>query len=144
MTADTFCAGNRALYQQERRQLGVGGIGKRCVIGFGSPVEGLAQLAHLLGHRKVADADLAQGMVELADEDVEQGLGSLGGLRPLAFQPVQQQDHVQAIEFETALDRVGDAEFGVEQRLAGALHGRVIELLPDNLGAALAEQALKH
>ena len=55
------------------------------LIGLHPAVEGLAQLAHLLADREVADAHLAQGVVERRDIGVEQGLGDLAPASPCSL-----------------------------------------------------------
>ena len=46
-------------------------------------------------------------------------VSTAGRLAAPAAQPVQQQDHVQTVKFESPLRRVGGAERAIEVRLAG-------------------------
>ena len=43
----------------------------------------------------------------------------LGGFVALPYQPVEDQDDMQAVELETSLDRVRDSKVDVEHRLPG-------------------------
>jgi hypothetical protein len=58
------------------------------------------------------------GLVQPADIGVEERLGGGRGLLAAALQAPEQQDHVQAVELEAPIGRVGRAELGVEGRSA--------------------------
>ena len=94
---------------------------------------------------EVADAHLAQGVVEGLDIGVEQALGGLRRLRSLPLQPAQQQGHVQAVELEPALDRVRRPHARVESR--GARLGRRRDVEPparEHRGARRKQPAELH
>jgi hypothetical protein len=71
-------------------------------------------------------------VVEVLEVGVEQGLGDLAHLGAglgVAAQAIQQQHHVQAVDLEAALGRVGGAEVLVERRRARLAHSGGVQRL---------------
>ena len=105
-------------------------------------MEGLPGLAHLLADRQVAHAHLAQVQVHVGEHGVEDRLGQGRPARVgLAAQAADQQGDMQADEVEAALDRVGHAEPGEQQRVARRGHGGAVEREAGPFMRAAAEHA---
>jgi hypothetical protein len=94
-------------------------------------VERLADPAHLVRHRLIADAHLAQIVVHVAAERVEHALcgGALRGATRggAVAQPPQHQDEVQHDHVESAEHCVGNRVILVEYRMARLRHDGAIE-----------------
>src|SRR4029079_14995908 len=93
---------------------------ERRAIGRLPAIEGLAETAHPLWHREVANPHLAQVVVEILAESVEELLPkalanprsslSLGhGAVSLPFQPAQEPHEMEHDQVKAALNRVGHA-----------------------------------
>jgi hypothetical protein len=85
------------------------------LIAPGAAVEGFHHAFDLFGHREVADAHLAQIMVHVAPEGIEQ---SAPERRPLGLprKPPQHHRQVQHNHLEASFDGIRNAEFRIKFR----------------------------
>ena len=106
-------------------------------------IEEAGKLAHALGHRHVADADLAHGMVHVGHEPVHHILRKRlqSGL---ASATAQKQEHFDGQGVEPPHHRIGQAPCLEEKRRARTRDDPVIEVLDDRPVAALAAETFKH
>jgi len=128
-------------------RLGKGGIvagDKRGVIGGRAAIEALCHLLDALGDGEIADAEFAQAVVHVGKEDVENGLSTGGGGLARVLQAVEHEEDVQHQEVEATLDRVGNAETGVECRQTRLLDEPDIDVAGGGVGGFAAEQAGEH
>ena len=82
-------------------------------------------------------------MIQALHIGVEQALRDLAGQLSLVAQSIQQQNDVQAVDFEASLGRVGRPEIGVQRRLAGLAHRAGVERTPGVAGRPGFEQTLQ-
>src|SRR4029079_6965127 len=117
---------------------------ERGAIGRLPAIESLAETAHPLWHREVANPHLAQVVVEILAECVEELLPKavadpllaitlrLGAVT-LPFQPVQEQHEMKHNEVKPALNGVRHAVASVKRRIARLRHDHAIERANDAL-----------
>ena len=99
----------------------------RLIIGLDAAVKGLAEGPHPLRDGLVADAHLAQIVVHVLAEAVEQGLRQLRPALGDGPQPAQQQPEMQQQQVETAVNRIGHAQVPVKYGFSRLRHDHAID-----------------
>src|SRR5262249_48803006 len=118
--------------------------GKRSVIGGAPPVERLPHPLHPLGYAEIADAELAKSAIHALTEQVEDLLPGLMHVRISGLKAADHNAAMQHKQIEAALDRIGDAEVGIEGRCARLCHDRAVNERWYAVLAPPPEKAPKH
>ena len=100
-------------------------------IGHSAAIEHARQLLHALGHAEIADAELANRMLDVGEEGIGQVLRHVGGVARLAAQAVQHQEHVQRDHLEAPERRVRNIPVGIKQRLPRRRHDLFVQRVRD-------------
>ena len=99
----------------------------------------------MLAHRQIADPDVAQALVHVGEQQIEQLLSERAARRAREPQPPHHEGHVQADHLEAPVRRVGHAQIPVEQRRSRLLYQIAIhslgDLAPGAVGGIRAETA---
>src|SRR6185369_340204 len=95
-------------------------------IGGLPPIERLADAPHLLRDRQVADPHLAQVVVHVLAEQIENRLPPGRAVRRI-IEPPQQQNHVQQDHFKATVHRIGHPEMLVKGLGSRLCHDGAIE-----------------
>ena len=111
--------------RQSLRQLRVAGLEGQ-IVGGGAAIECLAECLHAFRHGEVADPHLAEVVVHIGAEAVEQGLRQALPVRRRP-QPAQHQPQMQDQHVEPAVNRVAHVEPGVKRRFSRLRHDHAID-----------------
>ncbi len=126
--------------QRLREALPVAGL-DRDSVGLAASVQRFPHRLDPASERHVAHPHFPQRPVHVGEHRVEHGLGQLRPGRRLFARPLDQQGDVQADHVESAVQRVGHAERGIEIRVSRRPDCRRVERKSGALMPLAAEQA---
>ena len=98
----------------------------------------------MLADAQIADTALAQALIHVGQQVVEQRLGERLRLRPLLTQMAQNQKGMQYDHVKTAVERIRDAQAAVKGRVSRLGHNAQVHVRGQASPPAPREQSCEH